>query len=380
MQNKRVFVWYIMLNKRLIKRWSFVLVLLVAPLMVLLMNALSGGSKGVLRIALYQENDSKVSTHIINELLERKSIIQYKEVGSYSEGKHMVASGETDALWIFDEDIEERLSESASSHSINPVVKVVQREDTIALTMAREKLFSVVYPYLNYNIYLDFVNEDILGNETMSDEELLNYFEDNKIQDKLFQRKYLNGQVADSDSNYLLAPIRGMLAVWLVLCGLISCIYYMLDKRKGIFDKISSKHGVLIEAGYHTVIISIAAVIMLAGLVLSGTATTIFNETICLLAFIYATVAYCCLIRNLCRKPQVMGIIIPFLVIMMLGLSSAFISLKIFSKFRFLHPVYLYIMSIHSFDSLIELLLFGTVLYIICFFIKCSHFFDKSNI
>ena len=380
MKNKRLLVWYIMLNKRLLKKWSFIIVLLVAPLMVFVMNTLSGGDKGVLRILLCEEAESQAVSQIITELQEGDSVIMYEKADSLSQARHMVESGDADAAWVFATVIEDTLPKAAMSHRVKPVVNVIEREDTIALMMARERLYSVIYPYLNYEIYVDYIRKDIAQDSNISDEELHEYYESNKAEDELFQRKYLDGKKVAKNMDYLLAPVRGILAVWLALCGLVSCLYYMIDKNNGIFDRLSIRYDILAEAGYHMVIIVIAAILMFAGLMVSGTFTSPAGELVSMLALIYVTTGYCCLIRRLCRTPGVLGIAIPFLVIMMLGLSSAFISLKVFSYFKYLHPVYLYIMSIHSVHALVEMIVFGTVLFILCYFIKCSHFTHKNKI
>ena len=376
---RRLPVWYIMLNRRLLRKWSFVLVLLAAPLMVIAMNALSGGSKGVLRIILCNAAGTEISSQIIDELLGSETVIQYEKAESENAARDMLEHGNADAIWIFDEEIGNVLSEAAASHRVKPVVNVVEREDSIPLMLARERLYSVIYPYYNYQIYVNYVHDEIAGND-ITDDALYKTYEGNKAEEKLFRRKYIDGQDAEGNSDYLLAPIRGMLAVWLVLCGLVSCIYYMLDRKNGIFDRVSNRHGVLIELGYHMVIIIIAAVIMMAGLIFSGITTSFINELVCMLAFMYVTAAYCCLVRRLCRTTGIMAVVIPCLIIMMLGLSSAFISLRVFSYFRFLHPVYLYLTAVYSSEKLIEMLVFGTVLNIICYVIDCSHFPHKVNI
>ena len=65
----------------------------------------------------------------------------------------------------------------------------------------------------------------------MSEEELRQAYERMLVEDSLFEMAYLDGgQDMEEDYHYLQAPVRGILATWLVICGLAACLYYMQDE------------------------------------------------------------------------------------------------------------------------------------------------------
>lgn len=367
MISKRIFTWYLLLNKRLLHKWSFILIVLMAPVIVLCITAMSAGEKGIYSILLYSEDDSVIFSDIVDRLTGSESVIKYEQILSEEDGYARIRNGNADALWIFDSDINAKLEQSASDVSVKPVVTVVERESSTTQMIAREKLYGVLYPYYNYEIYREYVRDELEKGNTVSEEQLKKYYDEEKIAGNLFRRIYSSGESMREDTDYLLMPLRGMLAVWLVLCILVSCIYYIEDRQRGLFDRISTKHNLLVETGYHMVMLITAVIIMSIGIIVSGIGTTFVNELLCLAVFTYTSAGYCMLFRRLCRRADILGVLIPVLVIVMLGLSPVFVSIRELDTFRFLQPVGLYIRAIHSTGALLEMAVYGGILWVVSY-------------
>ncbi len=367
-----------MLNKRLIKRWSFVLIILIAPLLAVSVNIMTGSDKGIITILLYNEDETcEVSSDIIDKIMNSDSIINYEKTDSADEGYNCVKSGGADALWIFGKDIEDSIAQAARENEVIPQVKIVERENTLALLVARERLYSSLYPYYNKEIYHYYVKNLIESGDKLTDEELQRIYDDEEIEGNIFERMYSEGGKIEEDTDYLLVPIRGMFAVWLVLCGLISCMYYINDRKNGIFDRTGTRHVLFMESGYHLVMIIIATIIMSAGIALAGIGTSWTNELLCMAVFVFTVTGYCCLVRRLFGNMKILGMVIPIIVILMFGLSPIFIGYREYMYFRFLQPVYLYITSVHSVSALIEMTVYGVVLYALSFVLDKTHLFTK---
>ena len=73
----------------------------------------------------------------------------------------------------------------------------------------------------------------------------------------------------------------------------------MLDIKNGVLVRTSNRNSIIKETGYHMVIISIAAAVMISGVMFSGISTSFINEIICMSALMFVTAGYCCLIRRL---------------------------------------------------------------------------------
>ena len=359
-KTRRAAAWFYMLNKRLFRRWSFLIILALAPVMVWVMSILAYEDKGVINITVY----SRDSLSSVSEIIQSDSVINIETSPTEEDAVEKVRRGECDGAWIFDSEYYDIIDASVKRYMVKPVVKAVMREDTLALKMAREKLYSAIYKDYNYDVYKQFVKQELNISDEAQIEEV---YKDKIVPDKLFKMVYLSGEEVGDNDNYLLSPVRGLLAAWLVLFGLVSGMYYMQDKRNGLFDRMGNGNEWLREAGYHLVILIDAAIIMGITMCISGLSTSFFNELKCMLVFVLMVMAFCCIIRKVCIIPQVIGMLIPLFTVIMLGLGPVFITLKEFVVFKYINPTYLYLMSIHSSVTFYELCVYCFFMNVICY-------------
>ena len=141
----QIFVRFMLLQKRLLKKGGFLLMLCLAPLLAAGVGRLSTEPAGIATIALYlPEGDA--SAQEISERLLDSGILRYLPCGDEEEARTQVETGEADAAWIFPEDLSERLEELGDKRRVRPVVTVVERKDSVPLILGREILSSAIYP------------------------------------------------------------------------------------------------------------------------------------------------------------------------------------------------------------------------------------------
>lgn len=368
----RIIVWFLLLNKRLFHKWSFVFILILAPLLVYIMKQIVTDESGVLKILLYQENyRDEVSQEVVNKLLTDDSIIQFERVGSAEQALSMIYNGNADSVWMFSDRCMDKIETSVTGGGDGKLISVIEREDSVALKFAREKLYSVMYPYYNYAVYKQYTLNELEVPEGISEKQLKDIYMDVQSDDKLFQIVYPDGELASENSNYLIAPVRGLLAVWFVLCGLVSCMYYITDEDRGVFARIDIGARIFYEIAYHLIMLLDAGVVMLSALWVAGLYTTSVREIVSMLVFGIVVAVYCMLIRRICRRAEVLGAVMPLLIAGMLVFGGVFINLNGFAGLRFLQPVYLYISSIHSVRALMEMIIYGVVLFVLCYMPYC---------
>lgn len=103
------------MNKRLFRKWSFLLILCLVPLLTAGMRLAAGQESGVLSIALYlPESGDGLSAEIPGRLEGRDGVLRYVACGTEEEARRMVEAFEADAAWIFPEKLEESLRDAAS--------------------------------------------------------------------------------------------------------------------------------------------------------------------------------------------------------------------------------------------------------------------------
>lgn len=359
-KGKFVRLW--LLQKRLLKRWSFLLMMCLAPLFSAGVGKLSEEPAGIASVALYLPEGDRTAEEIAGRLLEGESVLRYLPCGSEAEARKLVESGEADAAWIFAEDTEESLWELAERKRVRPVVTVVEREDSVPLTLGREMLSAAVYPSFSYAVYEGYVRAD-LGIPDTSEEELRAVYESVAVEGSLFQMVYPDQTPGEADDyGYVQAPLRGILAIWLTFCGLASALWFMRDEEQGVYAKAAGVKRLSASYGACAVFLTDAAVVMLLSLKLSGVFTDWKRELVSCVAFAVCVTAFANLLRLLCRTPQILGMMLLPLGAAMLALCPVFLNLQHFRAGKLLLPPWYYLQSVHDTRDLFLMAAYTAVL------------------
>lgn len=234
----RMFVRFILLQKRLLKRYSFLLMLCLAPLLSAGVGRLSEESAGIATIALYLPEGDAAAQAVSERLLDGRGVLRYLSCENEEEARMQVETGKADAAWIFSEDLSEQITALAQKRRVRPVVTVVERRDSVALTLGREILSSAIYPSFSYAVYAGYVREE-LGFEEMTDEELRRIYDRMAVEGSLFQMVYPDETSGEAeDFTYVQAPLRGILALWFTFVGLAASLCFMQDEERGVYGRI----------------------------------------------------------------------------------------------------------------------------------------------
>lgn len=347
---RRIGIRFWLINKRLFKTFSFLVILCLVPLLVTGFRLGAGADSGVARILLYLPNqEDELALQAASRLMENNGVLYYELCTSEEEGRKAVESFRADALWIFPENMKEALSAAASqgmggkSHT----VEVVQREDDVRMLFTRQILCAELYPAFSYEMYTDFVRRQC-GLPDVTDEELQQAYNSTLVEGNLFRMEYLDGVPAEEDSSYLLAPIRGILALWLVLCGFAGAMYYMQEECRGMYSGLPVKAQVSWALGVQGVLLFDAVAVMLAALKAAGVFTTWRREIPTAVLFACCVMMFCNLLRLLCRRMELLGGCIPLFLTGMLVFCPVFLDVKGPRALQYLLPPYYYLKSIHA--------------------------------
>lgn len=325
-QVRRFFLWQYMLNKRLLHKRVFVLLLCLIPILVFGMSRIAREDSGVMTILLSVENpQDDLALQIVEAVLQDDSILYY-EVVEPGQAYGLVKAGKADCAWILREDFQEKLvSTFAEDGESVPPIYVVTREDTVALQLARTKMYSFVYPHLAKLISEHFIEEYVPegGSEILS-EELQLYYEANMVEDSLFQMVYEESVGTAEEQSYLMLPIRGILVIFLLVCGLVVTLYYLQDSERGMFAWIPvSKRRGLLYCYLFAAGLDVSVVVILSLLISEGRMISL--RELGVLALYQLTIAvFCELLGLLCRRGETLVKWIPLVCLAMLGVCPVF--------------------------------------------------------
>ena len=368
-------VWYRMFQKRLLKRWSFVIVLLLIPVSVLAMGVAMRGESGVLTVALCAENPSDaLAQEMMDVFLSDDGIIRFRSAQTVSEAQQMVENKEADAAWIFSDRMSEKLQKFTSeAGDQEPLIRILEREDNISLQLSREMMFGKLYPYFSYGMYTNFVQTEITTKE-LSDSLLRTVYTGNDHRADIIAIEYLNeGYVADNAAvNYLNAPLRGLLSLLVMLGGLASAMYFLDDQEKGRYDWLPWQKRIFPAFGMCLSAVTLTSVVVLGAIFLSGTRSVLWVEFLSMFLYILMASGFCLLTALLFRSAGKLGATLPFFIIVMLSICPIFFNMKILPWVRILLPPNLYLHAVNEPKYLIY-----SVFYILCVYalaIICNRF------
>ncbi|MEE0264989.1 MAG: ABC transporter permease [Acutalibacteraceae bacterium] len=365
---KKLLLWYLLLTKRLIKKPVFIIILIMIPVLVLSLNLIAKQDSGVLTIALAQEDTSdEMSCEIINSITEEKSLIKYIYC-TPEEAERAVKEGTADSAWIFRDNIKERIDTLVTDISKrNYIVTVVEREHTVPVLLSHEKLAGVLYTACSESLYLQFARNNTEELKALSDDELMKYYNEIHKDGRLFEYCYSDSDASAQqviETDLLVTPIRGILSVLVILCGLACAMFFMQDEEKGTFAWVSYRVKPFMAFGYHFTAIILVAVAMFVSLAIIGVSTSFLREIIMIILYTLACTGFCMVIRLLCSNIKVLAVLTPFIVIALIAICPVFLDFKILRPVQALLPPYYYLNALYSNSYLIYMLLYAVAAFI----------------
>lgn len=362
---EQIFIRVVLLQKRLFKRYGFLFMLVLAPLLAAGVGRLSGEPAGIATIALCVPRGDAAAEEISERLLDGGSVLRYLSCVDEREARLMVESGEADAAWIFSEDLSEQIEELAERRRVRPVVTVVERKDSVALTLGREILSSAIYPSFSYAVYAGYVRDE-LGLAQMTDGELRQVYDSVAVDGNLFQMVYSDGTPGETeDFTYVQAPLRGILAVWFTFAGLAAALCFMRDEERGVYGRIPVTRRLSTAYLAGAVFLVDAAAVLLLSCKLAGVFTDWKREVISCAVFTACVLAFSNVLRLLCRTPRRMGGLLLPLLAATLALCPVFLNLQHFRAGKLLLPPWYYLQSIHNTRYLYEMAVYTVILVLI---------------
>lgn len=345
---KKLLQWVWLLNKRLLKRPVFLIILLLIPALVLGYGSVANEQSGMLTVVLAQEGDDPLATQVMEDLKESSQLIAFKILPSPEAAVEQVRLGKADSAWIFPDELAEKAEIfAADPGENNAFVRVVEREDNVMLMLAREKLSGQLYELCARTVYMNFVRSHIPEMENASDEELLELYEKTDITTELFNFETADGKVVElGQTNYLLSPLRGLLGVITVLCALAAAMYHIRDTQHGTFAWVPLHLRPLAELGCQMVAVVDIGIVSLVSLSLVGQTQNLLREILVLVMYGLCASVFAMMLRRLCGTVRALGAALPLLVVAMLLLCPVFFDLAAVKQLQFLFPPTYYINAV----------------------------------
>ncbi|MBR2724912.1 MAG: hypothetical protein IKB72_05695 [Ruminococcus sp.] len=367
---KRIIKWFFMLNKRLFKKASFVIILALIPLCIGLFTSVAQKEKGFLHIILVQTDETDaVSEDIINKLTSIPSVIRFSKSSSPQEATEAVSTGKADEAWIFPSDTKGRI-DAYVKYGADKFITVISREKTVFSMLSREKLSSAVFEYTAKAYYLDFARAEYEGLDKLNDEELMEYFENVSIDEELFV--FSNPASSDTQDesgavNYLTTPIRGLLGTLIMICGMASALYLMKDEQNGTFSWASDRSKLPI--GFASMFIAVLniSVVAVISLTVSKLNTALARELLVTFLYCICCTIFCMLLKLIISNMKLFAVIVPLVSIISMAVCPVFYNTHLTFQL-FLPPTY-YVNATYQDNYIIYMGLYTLLCFALCMLI-----------
>ena len=331
---KKICLWFWLLTKRLYKHPTFPILLLLIPVLCLGYSTVASQDSGVVTVALASDSADQLTREVFAQLSE-SDLLRFLICESPEEARLLVRTGKADEAWIFPEDLDGHLAAFAENPRHTGFIQAIRRENSVLLGLAREKLSSAVFPTVAKQVYLLYLRS-LPGTEALSDQALLDCYDRGVAMDSLFTFRDTPG--GEAQDNYLLTPLRGLLGIVILLGGLAGAMYCARDVRRGTFCWVRFPWRFLPELASQvlcTLQLSLAAGLCL---VLSGLSPGCLQELATALVYGLQAAVFGMLLRRITRKPTVLGIVLPVLLLATLVLCPVFFDLGSLRPAQYLLP------------------------------------------
>ncbi len=370
---KRIFTCLSLFNKRFLKKPGFIALLLVVPCLVLALNIASKGESGMVTVALAAKDKTDVlASQIMDEIADGSSLIRFVKCETPEEAVKLVEGAQVDAAWIFPSELAGKIDDFVKNRNKRfSFVEVVVREDTVMLGLARERLYSVLYPYCSTELYQNYIEKNITELSSLTREELLSYYDAiNAEGDDLFVFSYSDAGQDASDAanmNYITAPVRGLLALFVVMAGFAVALFYMQDEREGRFINFARKRRFGVMAGYYFCAIFDVAAVVFISLIFSGVFYSFGKELLLILLYIPLCVGFCMLIAQICASRRLLGALLPLLAVAMIVVCPVFFDIGLPRAVTLIFPPTYYLTALHNTKFIFYMLAYTALLFIFNF-------------
>ena len=339
--------WMLLLTKRLLKKPAFTVILILIPVLAISMSRASEDANGLMTVCLATDGErDEIAEAVMKDFEGGDSVVLFKIFESADDAVTEVKRGRADAAWILPGNLREAMIDYCKYSE--PIVSVYEREETGFMALSREIMYGKLFPHIS-KIYSADYTEDWLGHvEGYSEKEFLKFYEKMApSEDEIFIKFEALGGIggeSTTESNHLKTPIRGLLAVLVVMCGLASAVTVSADMEKGTFSWLDEKKHIWVYHASGVGACILASAVSVISLKICGMAGNMAYEIACALLFAVSSAVFCSFIALIMKTPKRIAASIPPLTIIMLALSPVFIRVMD-SPIQNILPTYTYIYS-----------------------------------
>lgn len=366
---KTILTWSRLLTKRLLRKPSFILTLLLIPLFVLFLQRSLHSGDAILQVALFTESSdpSALESTLLAKMTDASnSTVHFYICDSLSELQDDLDNNRAVCGYLFPRNLEQKLEEHAQKNTA--IITAYHQASATETRLLDEFVYRMIYEELAYDIVEQHIYEKKKETPTDRLRTLYKHYQ----QDYTFIRfEYADGSdnqiLNQENSNYLLLPIRGICSVLILLAAMTGTIFWYEDHERKLFLWLPQPYKTMVPFLYSLIPAILAGICGIIAIIMTGFARQFLQECICMGLFLLAITAYSMLLRELLPDANSYLAAIPLSVIGSILLCPIFAdltaALPLLKSLRMLSPVSYYLNSIYMVQARWELFIYSVLIF-----------------
>jgi hypothetical protein len=345
---KRTITFFLLFIKRLCKKPAFVVILLIMPVLVLTFSIVLKDSDDTVRVALYNDGNDEEIDRIIDDILAMQSVVCFYRSSSVSDLRADVLTNTAECGFVFSDGVWEALRNEDAENMIT----IYQSTKSSMTDYMKEEVYSVMYRYLAIELLEDYLD----GKDETSDNSLAAKLENKGITEEdrnsylqqqyesylsdggVFEITYYDGnksvttnitEVADN-KDYLKKPIKGTLAIFMMIASLAGAVFWLTDEKNGVYKTLSFRERPYINLMVIFIPTLLSCVAAFLCLYLGGIAEGFITELIRMFSYCLMITGMSNLLRMIIKNEAVLCSIITMLIVVCLACCNIVINLILY--------------------------------------------------
>ena len=328
---KKRLTWFLLFQKRILKKPMFQATLLLIPAVIILLTVFKQKDTSFVNVALYVDK-SELSVALKEELLSSNNqVIRFYDCNTPEDVRKAVLRENAECGYIISDGL----------------VIVVNKESSVSTKVINEIVCVHLFSQNSYKILEEFMiekhPEKLTSDKSRSElKELFDIYRDRQV---MVYYEYVNG----------------ILATFIMIAAMGGVLMLANDDRKGTWQWITLANRPGFHYSYLLMTIFSACLISLIAIFFTGLSTNILTEFVMMLSYALLVTGFCNLLRILIRNTYVLCSLIPVSALISLVAAPVFVDLHRMvpglNIIRLFVPSAYYLNAVYSFSMQIKLFL-----------------------
>lgn len=344
---KKNILWIYLMCKRLLKKPSFLIILGILPVLLLGYRVLIAGESGTIRVGMYfEEPEGALAKAMQQELVGKELFAEFYVSASEEDLYADVASGRAECGYLLPGDVIERLVEKDWDGCITQIVSDNSRyadyvNETIYCQVFYEMAETLLLDYMRSHNYYGATDAQL----TEACREAFAAKENGII---AFEYEYVEGKGGiqvpkpekTGDYDHLTKPIRGTIALFVLLAGMAGLIFWYQDEQEGRFQCFLYQRLPWLSVSSLLLPTLLGGIVGLGSLYLSGVGMSFPKELALMLLYCLLVTGFCNLLRFLVPSAHAVCAMIPLFSLASFVCCPIIMDITTFAPFlRYLRPL-----------------------------------------